>query len=161
MTISEALEFFKDIPKIADKLTTLNDVGLGYLELGQPATTLSGGESQRMKIASELSRRSTGKTMYLLDEPTTGLSASDVHVLLRVINRLVEGGNTVILVEHNLEVIKTADWLIDLGPEGGDAGGEVVAVGTPEEICEVWKSYTGNHLRAALYGPNVKNGPII
>ncbi len=160
MTISEALDFFKDIPKIADKLQTLNDVGLGYLELGQPATTLSGGESQRMKIARELSRKITGRTLYLLDEPTTGLSASDVHVLLRVINRLVEGGNTVIVVEHNLEVIKTADWLIDLGPEGGDAGGEVVAVGTPEEICEVWKSYTGNHLRAALYGPNVKNGSL-
>lgn len=160
MTISEALDFFKDIPKIADKLQTLNDVGLGYLELGQPATTLSGGESQRMKIARELSRKITGRTLYLLDEPTTGLSASDVHVLLRVINRLVEGGNTVIVVEHNLEVIKTADWLIDLGPEGGDAGGEVVAVGTPEEVCEVWKSYTGNHLRAALYGPNVKNGSL-
>jgi excinuclease ABC subunit A len=160
MTISEALNFFKDIPKIADKLQTLYDVGLGYLELGQPATTLSGGESQRMKISKELSRLSTGRTLYLLDEPTTGLSASDVHVLLRVINRLVEGGNTVIVVEHNLEVIKTADWLIDLGPEGGDAGGEVVAVGTPEEVCEVWKSYTGNHLRAALYGPNVKNGSL-
>ncbi|NHJ12821.1 MAG: excinuclease ABC subunit UvrA [Candidatus Thorarchaeota archaeon] len=156
MTIDEALDFFGDIPKIAEKLQTLSDVGLGYLELGQPATTLSGGEAQRMKIAAELSRRTTGRTLYLMDEPTTGLSASDVHVLLEVLNRLVEGGNTVIIVEHNLEVIKTADWLIDLGPEGGDRGGEVVAVGTPEQVCEVWKSYTGNHLRAALYGPNVK-----
>lgn len=156
MTIDEALEFFNDIPKIAEKLQTLSDVGLGYLELGQPATTLSGGEAQRMKIASELSRRVTGRTLYLMDEPTTGLSASDVHVLLEVLNRLVEEGNTVIIVEHNLEVIKTADWLIDLGPEGGDLGGEVVAVGTPEDVCEVWKSYTGNHLRASLYGPNVK-----
>ncbi len=160
MTIEEALDFFSDIPKIADKLRTLVDVGLGYLELGQPATTLSGGESQRMKIASELSRRSTGQTLYLLDEPTTGLSASDVHVLLRVLNRLVEGGNTVILVEHNLEVIKTADWLIDLGPEGGDAGGQVVAVGTPEDLCDAVESYTGNHLRQALYGWNVRYGPL-
>ncbi|MHA1937776.1 MAG: excinuclease ABC subunit UvrA [Candidatus Thorarchaeota archaeon] len=160
MTIEEALEFFRDIPKVADKLQTLADVGLGYLELGQPATTLSGGESQRMKIASELSRRSTGKTLYLLDEPTTGLSASDVHVLLRVLNRLVEGGNTVILVEHNLEVIKTADWLIDLGPEGGDAGGQVVALGTPEDLCDAVESYTGNHLREALYSGNVRYGPL-
>ncbi|MFW9799486.1 MAG: excinuclease ABC subunit UvrA [Candidatus Thorarchaeota archaeon] len=160
MTIDEALEFFADIPKIADKLDTLVAVGLGYLELGQPATTLSGGESQRMKIASELSRRGTGKTLYLLDEPTTGLSASDVHVLLRVINRLVDAGNTVIIVEHNLEVVKTADWLIDLGPEGGDNGGEIVAQGTPEEVCDVWNSYTGNHLRSALFGPNVRYGPL-
>jgi excinuclease ABC subunit A len=160
MTIEEALEFFRDIPKVADKLQTLVDVGLGYLELGQPATTLSGGEAQRMKIASELSRRSTGKTLYLLDEPTTGLSASDVHVLLRVLNRLVEGGNTVIMVEHNLEVIKTADWLIDLGPEGGDAGGQVVAVGTPEDLCDAVESYTGNHLRDALYGGKVRYGPL-
>jgi excinuclease ABC subunit A len=160
MTIEEALEFFADIPKIADKLGTLVAVGLGYLELGQPATTLSGGESQRMKIASELSRKSTGHTLYLLDEPTTGLSASDVHVLLRVIDRLVESGNTVIIVEHNLEVVKTADWLIDLGPEGGDRGGEVVATGTPEDVCDVWKSYTGNYLRAAIYGSNVKYGSV-
>ncbi|MHA2025059.1 MAG: excinuclease ABC subunit UvrA [Candidatus Thorarchaeota archaeon] len=159
-TIEEALEFFADIPKIGDKLRTLVDVGLGYLQLGQPATQLSGGEAQRMKLASELSRRATGRTLYLLDEPTTGLSASDVHILLRVINRLVDAGNTAIIVEHNLEVIKTADWVIDLGPEGGDAGGELVAEGTPEEICDVWKSYTGNHLRDALYGPNVRRGPL-
>ncbi|MHA2362219.1 MAG: ATP-binding cassette domain-containing protein, partial [Candidatus Thorarchaeota archaeon] len=160
MTIEEGLHFFKDIPKIADKLQTLVDVGLGYLELGQPATTLSGGEAQRVKLASELSRRSTGNTLYILDEPTTGLSASDVHVLLRVLNRLVEAGNTAIVIEHNLEVIKTADWIIDLGPEGGDRGGEVVAQGTPEEVCEVWSSYTGNHLRSSLYGPNVRYGPL-
>ncbi len=160
MTIEEALEFFADIPKIADKLATLAEVGLGYLELGQPATTLSGGESQRMKIASELSRKSAGHTLYLLDEPTTGLSASDVHVLLRVIDRLVESGNTAVIVEHNLEVVKTADWLIDLGPEGGDRGGELVATGTPEDVCGVWNSYTGNHLRAAIYGPNVRYGSL-
>ncbi|MHA1963718.1 MAG: excinuclease ABC subunit UvrA [Candidatus Thorarchaeota archaeon] len=160
LTIEEALEFFADIPKIADKLQTLVDVGLGYLQLGQPATQLSGGEAQRMKLASELSRKATGKTLYLLDEPTTGLSASDVHVLLRVINRLVDAGNTAIVVEHNLEVIKTADWIIDLGPEGGDAGGEVVAQGTPEQLSEIWNSYTGNHLRAALFGPNVRYGPL-
>ncbi|MFW9963540.1 MAG: excinuclease ABC subunit UvrA [Candidatus Sifarchaeia archaeon] len=160
LTIDEALEFFGDIPKIADKLQTLVDVGLGYLQLGQPATQLSGGEAQRMKLASELSRKATGKTLYLLDEPTTGLSASDVHVLLRVINRLVDAGNTAIVVEHNLEVIKTADWVIDLGPEGGDAGGEVVAQGTPEQLSEIWKSYTGNHLRAILFGPNARYGPL-
>ncbi len=160
MTIEEALDFFSDIPKISDKLQTLVDVGLDYLELGQPATTLSGGEAQRMKLASELSRRSTGNTLYILDEPTTGLSASDVHVLLRVLNRLVEAGNTVIVIEHNLEVVKTADWIIDLGPDGGDGGGEVVAQGTPEDLCEVLASYTGNHLRASLYGPNVRYGPL-
>jgi excinuclease ABC subunit A len=160
MTVEEALQFFGEIPKIADKLRTLVDVGLGYLELGQAATTLSGGEAQRMKIASELSRRATGQTLYILDEPTTGLSASDVHVLLRVLNRLVDAGNTVIVIEHNLEVVKTADWVIDLGPEGGDAGGQVVVEGTPETLCDVVKSYTGNHLRAALFGPNVRYGPL-
>jgi excinuclease ABC subunit A len=160
LTIEEALEFFADIPKIADKLGTLADVGLGYLQLGQPATQLSGGEAQRMKLASELSRRATGRTLYLLDEPTTGLSASDVHVLLRVINRLIDAGNTAIIVEHNLEVVKTADWIIDLGPEGGDAGGEVIAQGTPEQVSEVWNSYTGNYLRAALFGPNVRYGQL-
>jgi excinuclease ABC subunit A len=151
LTIEEALKFFADIPKIADKLTTLNDVGLGYLQLGQPATTLSGGEAQRMKLASELSRRATGDTLYLLDEPTTGLSASDVHVLLGVVNRLVDAGNTVVIVEHNLEVVKTADYLIDLGPDGGDGGGELVAIGTPEDIVKVKKSYTGKHLKPLLF----------
>ncbi|MHA1135906.1 MAG: excinuclease ABC subunit UvrA [Candidatus Thorarchaeota archaeon] len=156
LTIEEALKFFADIPKIADKLTTLNAVGLGYLQLGQPATTLSGGEAQRMKLASELSRKDTGATFYLLDEPTVGLSASDVHVLLGVVNRLVDAGNTVVIIEHNLEVVKTADWLIDLGPEGGDGGGELVAAGTPEEIVRVRKSYTGKHLKAVLNSPSSK-----
>jgi len=160
MTIEEALKFFADIPKIADRLTTLNDVGLGYLGLGQPATTLSGGEAQRMKLASELARRATGNTLYLMDEPTTGLSASDVHVLLGVVSRLVDTGNTVVIVEHNLEVVKTADWLIDLGPDGGDGGGELVAAGTPEDVMRVKKSYTGKHLKASLIGPNVLHGPL-
>ncbi|TFH07098.1 MAG: excinuclease ABC subunit A, partial [Candidatus Thorarchaeota archaeon] len=151
LTIEEALKFFADIPKISEKLTTLNDVGLGYLQLGQPATTLSGGEAQRMKLASELSRKDTGSTFYLLDEPTVGLSASDVHVLLGVVNRLVDAGNTVVIVEHNLEVVKTADWLIDLGPEGGDGGGELVAAGTPETIVKVKNSYTGKYLKALLF----------
>ena len=153
-------DFFRDIPKIADKLQTLVDVGLSYLELGQAATTLSGGEAQRMKLARELSRRSTGNTLYILDEPSTGLSASDVHVLLKVLQRLVEAGNTIIIIEHNLEILKVADWIIDLGPEGGDAGGNVIATGTPEQLCEVWESYTGNHLRAALYSPDVRRGPL-
>jgi len=150
MTIEEALDFFSDIPKIADRLKTLNDVGLGYLQLGQPATTLSGGEAQRMKLAKELARRATGNTLYLMDEPSTGLSASDVHVLLGVVNRLVDQGNTVVIVEHNLEVVKTSDFVIDLGPEGGDAGGELVAAGTPEDIVKVKKSYTGQHLKVLL-----------
>ncbi|MFW9919738.1 MAG: excinuclease ABC subunit UvrA, partial [Candidatus Thorarchaeota archaeon] len=156
MTIEEALFFFGEIPKIADKLRTLIDVGLGYLQLGQPATQLSGGEAQRMKLASELSRRSTGNTLYILDEPTTGLSASDVDTLLKVINRLLESGNTVIMIEHNLEVIKTCDFIVDLGPEGGDKGGKLVATGTPEEVADITRSYTGNHLRTALYSPNAK-----
>jgi len=150
LTIEEALQLFADIPKIAERLGTLVDVGLGYLQLGQPATTLSGGEAQRMKLAAELSRKSTGNTLYLMDEPTTGLSASDVHVLLGVVNRLVDAGNTVVIVEHNLEVIKTADWVIDLGPDGGDGGGEVIAVGTPEDVIRVKKSYTGKHLKPVL-----------
>jgi excinuclease ABC subunit A len=160
LTIEEALEFFADIPKISDRLSILQRVGLGYLELGQPATTLSGGEAQRMKLAAELWQRNLVDTLYILDEPTTGLSASDVHVLLKVLNKLVNDGHTIIMIEHNLEVIKTADWIIDLGPEGGDAGGQVIAVGTPEELCDVAKSYTGNHLRAALYAPNVLNGSL-
>ena len=151
LTIDEALEFFADIPKVADKLRTLVDVGLGYLQLGQPATTLSGGEAQRMKLAAELSRAATGNTLYIMDEPSTGLSASDVHVLLGVVNRLVDAGNTVVIVEHNLEIIKTADYVIDLGPDGGDGGGELVAAGTPEDIVKVKKSYTGKHLKKALH----------
>jgi excinuclease ABC subunit A len=160
LTVEEALDFFKDIPKIADKLSTLVEVGLGYLQLGQPATQLSGGEAQRMKIAAELWKRGINNTLYILDEPTTGLSAFDVHVLLKALKRLVDAGHTVLMIEHNLEVVKTADWLIDLGPEGGDAGGQVIATGTPESLCDVVKSYTGNHLRATLYGPNVQYGTL-
>ncbi|TFG34370.1 excinuclease ABC subunit A, partial [Candidatus Thorarchaeota archaeon] len=150
LTIDEALEFFGDIPKVADRLRTLSDVGLGYLQLGQPATTLSGGESQRMKLAAELARTATGNTLYIMDEPSTGLSASDVHVLLGVVNRLVDVGNTVVIVEHNLEIIKTADWVTDLGPDGGDGGGELVAAGTPEDLVKVKRSYTGKHLKGLL-----------
>ncbi|MBD3407614.1 MAG: excinuclease ABC subunit UvrA [Candidatus Lokiarchaeota archaeon] len=160
MTIDEALEFFSDIPKIADKLQTLIDVGLGYLQLGQPATQLSGGEAQRMKLASELWRRNLEPTLYILDEPTTGLSASDIHTLLRVLDRFVDAGHSIIIIEHNLDVLKVADYLIDLGPEGGVGGGTVITTGTPEEVSEVVESYTGNHLRAVLYGPDVIYGPL-
>lgn len=150
MTVSEALEFFKDIPNIKRKLQTLYDVGLGYIKLGQPATTLSGGEAQRVKLATELSKVATGKTLYILDEPTTGLHFEDVKMLLDVLNKLVDKGNTVIVIEHNLEVIKVADWIIDLGPEGGDDGGYIVAEGTPEEIALNPKSYTGKFLKKEL-----------
>ncbi|MCC7367502.1 MAG: excinuclease ABC subunit UvrA [Chloroflexi bacterium] len=150
MTVGEALEFFDAIPPIKNKLQTLFDVGLGYIRLGQPATTLSGGEAQRVKLATELSRRATGKTIYILDEPTTGLHFADVAKLLQVLTRLVDTGNTVVVIEHNLDVIKTADWLIDLGPEGGDAGGTVVAVGTPEQIAGAPQSYTGQFLKPML-----------
>jgi excinuclease ABC subunit A len=150
MTVDEALDFFENMPSIANKLRTLRDVGLGYIKLGQPATTLSGGEAQRIKLATELSKRATGKTLYILDEPTTGLHFADVEKLLLVLNRLVDHGNTVVVIEHNLDVIKTADWLIDLGPEGGDAGGTVVAEGTPEEVARFAASYTGLFLRHVL-----------
>jgi excinuclease ABC subunit A len=150
MTVDEAHVFFRNVPLIARKLETLSLVGLGYMHLGQQATTLSGGEAQRIKLASELSRASTGRTLYILDEPTTGLHFDDVKRLLGVLNRLVEKGNTVLVIEHNLDVIKSADWVIDLGPEGGDKGGEVVAVGTPEEVAKVKKSYTGQYLSKAL-----------
>lgn len=150
MRIEEALEFFKNIPKIARKLQTIDDVGLGYIRLGQPATTLSGGEAQRVKLASELHRRSNGKTLYILDEPTTGLHSADIERLLEVLQRLVESGNTVVVIEHNLDVIKAADYIVDLGPEGGDLGGTVVATGTPEEVAEVEKSYTGHYLKPIL-----------
>jgi excinuclease ABC subunit A len=152
MTIEEALDFFKPVPSIARKLHTLVEVGLGYLSLGQPATTLSGGEAQRMKLSSELSRRDTGKTMYLLDEPTTGLHFADIHRLLSVLHRLRDAGNTVIVIEHNLDVIKTADYLIDLGPEGGDGGGTLVVAGTPEEVAATTASHTGRFLRDVLHG---------
>ncbi|HUT73631.1 MAG TPA: excinuclease ABC subunit UvrA [Armatimonadota bacterium] len=152
MTVAEALEFFRNIPAIHRKLETIHDVGLDYIRLGQPATTLSGGEAQRVKLAAELSRRATGRTLYLLDEPTTGLHFADIEKLLEVLNRLVDAGNTVIVIEHNLDVIKCADYIIDLGPEGGDAGGEIVARGTPEEVAKVGHSYTGQFLRALLGG---------
>ena len=150
MTVTEACEFFKNLPRIARKLQVLEDVGLGYIHLGQAATTLSGGEAQRVKLATELSRRSTGKTLYLLDEPTTGLHIADVHKLLDVLQRLVEAGDSVVVIEHNLDVIKTADYLIDLGPEGGDKGGTLVASGTPEELAKVKKSYTGQYVKLVL-----------
>lgn len=150
MTVDEAVEFFSAIPRLHRRLLTLQDVGLGYIKLGQPATTLSGGEAQRVKLAAELSRRSNGRTLYILDEPTTGLHMADVHRLLVVLQRLVDAGNTVVVIEHNLDVIKSADYIIDLGPEGGDRGGQVVAVGTPEEICQVPASYTGQFLKPVL-----------
>jgi len=147
MTVEEACDFFANVPSIHSKMKTLNDVGLGYMRLGQPATTLSGGEAQRVKLATELSRRATGRTMYILDEPTTGLHFADVDRLLAVLQRLVDTGNTIVVIEHNLDVIKSADWLIDLGPEGGDAGGRVIALGTPEEVAEAFQSYTGHFLK--------------
>jgi len=150
MTVEEALKFFEAVPSIRNKLQTLFDVGMGYVHLGQPATTLSGGEAQRVKLATELSKRATGKTFYILDEPTTGLHFDDVARLLQVLSRLVESGNTVIVIEHNLDVIKTADWVIDLGPEGGDKGGELVAAGTPEDVARVAASHTGRYLRPVL-----------
>ena len=150
MTVEEALEFFDNIPRIKSKLQTLYDVGLSYVQLGQSSTTLSGGEAQRVKLATELSRKSTGKTMYILDEPTTGLHTSDVHRLINILQRLADGGNTVVVIEHNLDVIKTADYIIDLGPEGGDGGGEIVACGTPEEIAGIKESYTGKYLKNYL-----------
>ena len=150
MTIDEAVEFFAAVPKIKRKLQTIIDVGLGYITLGQPATTLSGGEAQRMKLASELQRVSSGKTFYILDEPTTGLHTHDIAKLMEVLQRLVDAGNTVLVVEHNLDVIKTADYVIDLGPEGGVGGGTIIATGTPEEVSEVEESYTGQYLKKIL-----------
>lgn len=150
MTVEEGLEFFSSIPKIKRKLQTLYDVGLGYVKIGQPATTLSGGEAQRVKLSTELSRRSTGKTVYILDEPTTGLHTADVHKLIEVLHRLVDNGNSVIVIEHNLDVIKTADWILDLGPEGGDEGGDIIAQGTPEQVAATEGSYTGQYLKKLL-----------
>jgi excinuclease ABC subunit A len=150
MTVGEALEFFESQPRIRSRLEVLNDVGLGYIHLGQSATTLSGGEAQRVKLATELAKRDTGRTLYILDEPTTGLHFEDVRLLLDVLHRLVDRGNTVIVIEHNLEVVKTADWVVDLGPEGGAAGGRVVATGTPEEVVATAGSYTGRHLAPLL-----------
>jgi len=150
MPVEFATSFFKDIPQISRVLKTLNDVGLGYIKLGQPAPTLSGGEAQRVKLATELGKRSTGKTLYLLDEPTTGLHFADVEKLLNVLHRLVDMGNTVLVIEHNLEVVKTADWIIDLGPEGGENGGEVVVAGSPETVVKTESSYTGKYLKEYL-----------
>jgi excinuclease ABC subunit A len=147
MTVEEALEFFINTFTIRKKLQTLTDVGLGYIRLGQPATTLSGGEAQRIKLAAELSKNDTGKTFYILDEPTTGLHFADVTKLLLVLNRLVDLGNTIVVIEHNLDVIHSADWIIDLGPEGGEDGGRVVVTGTPEEVARMEESYTGQYLK--------------
>ncbi|MDP6737407.1 MAG: ATP-binding cassette domain-containing protein, partial [Nitrospinaceae bacterium] len=150
MTAEEANDFFQNIPSIKTKLQTITDVGLDYIHLGQSATTLSGGEAQRVKLSKELSKRSTGRTLYILDEPTTGLHFADIEQLLGVLSKLVDAGNTVIVIEHNMDVIKTADYIIDLGPEGGDKGGEVVACGTPEKIARNKKSYTGQYLKEYL-----------
>ena len=150
MTVEEALKFFENHPSIVRKLQTLYDVGLGYIKIGQPSTELSGGEAQRVKLASELAKRSTGQTLYILDEPTTGLHMADVHKLIEVLNRLVDQNNTVVVIEHNLDVIKVADHIIDLGPEGGDGGGELLVTGTPEEIAKCKKSYTGQFLKNIL-----------
>ena len=150
MTVEEAVKFFENVPSIRRKIETLYDVGLSYIRLGQPSTTLSGGEAQRVKLATELSRRSTGKTIYILDEPTTGLHFADVHKLIEILQRLSEGGNTVVVIEHNLDVIKTADYIIEIGPEGGDRGGTVIAKGTPEEIAKSPISYTGKYVEKYL-----------
>ena len=150
MTVQEGMVFFQNIPKIYNKLKTLYDVGLGYVKIGQSATTLSGGEAQRVKLSTELSIRATGKTIYILDEPTTGLHTADVHKLVEVLHSLVEAGNSVIVIEHNLDMIKTADHIIDLGPDGGDGGGYIIAEGTPEEIAENENSYTGIYLKRIL-----------
>ena len=154
MTVEEACEFFKPLPSIYNKISTLYEVGLGYIKLGQSSTTLSGGEAQRVKLATELSKRSTGKTFYILDEPTTGLHSFDVQKLVQILLRLRESGNTVLVIEHNLDVIKIADYLIDLGPEGGDGGGEILCTGTPEEVACVEKSYTGKFLKNILTPQN-------
>ena len=150
MTVEEALKFFENVPSIRRKIETLYDVGLSYIRLGQPSTTLSGGEAQRIKLAAELSRRGTGHTIYVLDEPTTGLHFADVHKLTGILHRLCDGGNSVVVIEHNLDVIKTADYIIDIGPEGGDGGGTVIAQGTPEQVAENPVSYTGKYVKKYL-----------
>jgi excinuclease ABC subunit A len=159
MTVNEALEFFKDVPGIERKLRTLAEVGLGYIHLGQQATTLSGGEAQRVKLSAELSKQQTGNTVYLLDEPTTGLHFADVHKLLQVLERLRDAGNTVVVIEHNLDVIKTSDYVIDLGPEGGDGGGRVVVQGPPEKVAACEESYTGRFLARMLSPKSKDQGP--
>jgi len=150
MTVEEAYEFFKNIPKIANKLKTLHEVGLDYIKLGQSATTLSGGEAQRVKLASELNKRSTGKTLYLMDEPSVGLHWHDLSKLIDIMNTLADSGNTILIIEHNLDIIKISDHIIDMGPEGGNAGGEIIAQGTPEEIANAENSYTGSYLKKIL-----------
>jgi excinuclease ABC subunit A len=150
MTVEEAAAFFARVPAVYERLQTLTDVGLGYVRLGQPATTLSGGEAQRIKLAGELARRATGRTLYILDEPTTGLHFADIERLLAVLQRLVDAGNTVLVIEHNLDVIKSADWVIDIGPEGGSGGGRLVGMGTPEQIAALPGSHTGAYLRSKL-----------
>ena len=155
MTVEEALPFFEALPRLYNKLQTLYEVGLSYVKLGQPSTELSGGEAQRVKLATELAKRSTGKTIYILDEPTTGLHTADVHKLIEVLQKLVEVGNTVVVIEHNLDVIKTADHIIDLGPEGGSGGGTIVATGTPEEVAACPESYTGQYLKRMLESKGV------
>jgi len=160
MTVEQAVEFFDAFPRIRTKLQTLHDVGLGYIRIGQPATTLSGGEAQRVKLATELSRRATGRTLYILDEPTTGLSFEDVNALMGVLHRLVDTGNTVLVIEHHLDVIKQADHIIDLGPAGGDRGGEIVAEGTPEEVAEMETSITGQYLRNVLGRRRRRRSPV-
>ena len=156
MTVEEGLAFFDAIPRIKNKLLTLANVGLGYIKLGQQATTLSGGEAQRVKLASELSKIATGRTLYILDEPTTGLHFEDIRMLLQVLNQLVDRGNTVLVIEHNLDVIRTADWIVDIGPEGGDDGGRIVAAGTPEEVALVRESHTGRFLKQVLPASRLK-----
>jgi excinuclease ABC subunit A len=158
MTVEDASEFFRNVPVVARKLTTLMDVGLSYVRLGQNATTLSGGEAQRVKLAKELSKRDTGSTLYILDEPTTGLHFFDIEHLLHVLHRLRDRGNTVVVIEHNLDVIKTADWVIDLGPEGGDGGGQIVAIGTPEQVAETKGSFTGEFLKPLVIGVRKAHG---
>jgi excinuclease ABC subunit A len=150
MTVDKAVKEFENYPQMANKLKLLQEVGLGYVKVGQPATTLSGGEAQRVKLSKELSRRATGRTLYVLDEPSVGLHAADVHKLIEVIQRLVDTGNSVLIIEHNLDIIKVADWLIDLGPEGGNRGGEILAEGTPEQVMKVKGSYTGKYLKGHM-----------
>ena len=150
MTVEEALTFFENVPQIKRKVETLYNVGLSYIKLGQPSTTLSGGEAQRIKLATELSKRSTGRTIYILDEPTTGLHFADAHKLVEILQKLTDGGNTVLVIEHNLDVIKAADYIIDIGPEGGEKGGTVIAQGTPEEVAENQASYTGIYVKKML-----------
>jgi len=155
MTVGEGVEFFSAVPSIARKLQTIADVGLDYIKLGQPATTLSGGEAQRVKLATELGKKLQAKTLYILDEPTTGLHFADIEKLLLLLQRLVDGGSTVLVIEHNLDIIKCADWIVDMGPEGGDGGGYVVAKGTPEDIAKVNGSYTGQYLKPVLKGKSL------